>query len=228
MSSIYLDILKDRLYTAKTDSVERRASQWVLLEILSALTRLMAPVLSFTAEEVWGYVKNKKSRPGGSPEATNVKSQKFEVEIQGSGESVFLSSFPVVDQRFVDTELEEQWKSLLQLRDEVNKALEIKRGEKFIGNPLEARVTLCLPEKFRTLHDNYRDFLPFFFLVSGVKISEEKLSPSYESGEIEGLRVRVERAEGSKCERCWNWSVKVGTFADEPGLCERCYPVVKS
>jgi isoleucyl-tRNA synthetase len=228
MSSIYLDILKDRLYTAKADSVERRASQWVLSEILSALTRLMAPVLSFTAEEVWGYVKNRKSRPGGSPEATNVKSQKFEAEIQRSGESVFLSPFPEVDERFVDTELEEQWKSLLQLRDEVNKALEIKRGEKFIGNSLEARVTLYLPEKFKTLYERYRDFLPFFFLVSEVKTSEEKLSPSYESGEIEGLHVLVERAGGRKCERCWNWSVKVGTFADEPALCERCYPVVKS
>jgi isoleucyl-tRNA synthetase len=228
MSSIYLDILKDRLYTAKADSVQRRASQWVLSEILSALTRLMSPVLSFTAEEVWGYVKNRQSSPGGSPEATKVAGQKFETEIQRSGESVFLSSFPEVDERFVDAELEEQWKSLLQLRDEVNKALEIKRGEKFIGNPLVARITLYLPEKFRTLYDRHRDFLPFFFLVSEVKISEEKFSPSYESDEIEGLHVLVERAEGSKCERCWNWSVEVGTFADEPELCERCYPVVKS
>lgn len=219
MSSIYLDILKDRLYTAKADSVERRASQWVLSEILSTLTRLMAPVLSFTAEEVWGYVIRQKAEG---------KSQKFETEIQRGGESVFLSPFPGVDERFVDGVLEERWKNLLQLRDEVNKALEIKRGEKFIGNPLEARVTLYLPERFKTLLEGYRDFLPFFFLVSQVKISEEKLFSSYESSEVEGLQVLVERAEGSKCQRCWNWSVKVGTFAGEPELCERCYPVVKS
>jgi isoleucyl-tRNA synthetase len=219
MSSIYLDVLKDRLYTGKTDSPERRASQWVLSEILSALTRLMAPILSFTAEEVWGHITKQKSE---------FKSQKSEEEIAGNGESVFLSPFPEVDARFVDPELEERWKGLLLLRDEVNKALEIKRAEKFIGNPLEAKVTLYLPENFRTLCKDYRDFLPFFFLVSAVNISEGKLSSAYESGEIEGLQVLVERAEGSKCQRCWNWSVKVGTFSDEPELCERCYPVVKS
>ena len=89
-------------------------------------------------------------------------------------------------------------------------------------------MTLYLPERFKTLLEGYRDFLPFFFLVSQVKISEEKLFSSYESSEVEGLQVLVERAEGSKCQRCWNWSVKVGTFAGEPELCERCYPVVKS
>jgi isoleucyl-tRNA synthetase len=219
MSAIYLDVLKDRLYTAKTDSPERRASQWVLSEVLSALTRLMAPILSFTAEEVWGYIRTQKSE---------LRSRKSEEEVAESGESVFLSSFPEVEARFVDAALEERWKGLLLLRDEVNKALEIKRGEKFIGNPLEARITLHLPENLRTLCENYRDFLPFFFLVSGVKISEGKLSSAYASGEVEDLQVLVERAEGSKCQRCWNWSVKVGTFSDEPELCERCYPVVKS
>ena len=217
MSSIYLDILKDRLYTAKADSVERRASQWVLSEILSVLTRLMAPVLSFTAEEVWGYVTSQKSKPG---------SRKSGGEMQ-SRESVFLSTFPEVNEKFVDNELEARWKDLLQLRDEVNKALEIKRAEKFIGNPLEAKVTLYLPEKFRTLCDQYMAFLPFFFLVSEVRMSQEELPSSYESGDIEGLQVLVERAGGNKCLRCWNWSTKVGTFDDEPELCDRCYKAVK-
>ncbi len=207
MSSIYLDILKDRLYTAKADSVARRASQWTLSEILSALTRLMAPILSFTAEEVWGYVKE---TSGDRPD-----------------ESVFLAAFPEVREEFIDNGLEEKWKGLLELRDEVNKALEIKRAEKFVGNSLEAWVRLFLPEKLRLLVESYSGFLPAFFLVSSVEISGERFSGAYESANIEGLLVAVEKAPGNKCQRCWNWSEKVGTYADEPELCERCYPVIK-
>lgn len=212
MSSFYLDVLKDRLYTAKTDSVERRASQWVLAEILSTLTRIMAPVLSFTAEEVWGYVRS--SMGGVTPPAKGE-------------ESVFLSDFPEVDEKFLDNALEEKWKDLLDLRNETNKALEIKRAEKFIGNPLEAKIKIYLPEKYRDLVSSYLDLLPALLLVSVAEISGEKLSGAYESANIEGLQVVVERAPGEKCQRCWNWSTKVGTFTDEPELCERCYPVVK-
>jgi isoleucyl-tRNA synthetase len=207
MSSIYLDILKDRLYTAKSDSIGRRASQWVLSEILSALTRLMAPVLSFTAEEVWGYVKQKPA--------------------EWPVESVFLAPFPEVRGEFLDAALEEKWKGLLELRDEVNKALEIKRAEKFIGNSLEAKVRLYLPEKLRSLVESYGGFLPAFFLVSSAEISDERLKGAYQSINVEGLQIAIERAPGSKCQRCWNWSERVGTFSDEPELCERCHPVIK-
>jgi isoleucyl-tRNA synthetase len=207
MSSIYLDILKDRLYTAKSDSAGRRASQWTLSEILSVLTRLMAPILSFTAEEVWGYVKLK---PAERPV-----------------ESVFLAPFPEVRGEFLDAALEEKWKRLLELRDEVNKALEIKRAEKFIGNSLEAKVRLYLPEKLLSLVESYSGFLPAFFLVSSAEMSHERLEGSYESTNVEGLQVAIERAPGNKCGRCWNWSERVGTFSDEPELCERCYPVIK-
>jgi isoleucyl-tRNA synthetase len=210
MSSIYLDILKDRLYTAKKDSVERRASQWVLSEILSALTRLMAPVLSFTAEEVWGYIAKQQS---------DVKSQQPEA-------SVFLSVFPEVDERFIDAELEERWKKLLTLRDEVNKALEIKRAEKFIGNPLEAGVKLYLPDEYRQLAGAYASFLPMFFLVSSVRISDDPLPEAYNGSVIRGLEVLVERAAGNKCQRCWNWSESVGSFSDMPEVCDRCHAVV--
>ena len=210
MSSIYLDVLKDRLYTAKADSAERRAGQWVLWEILMTLTGLMAPVLSFTAEEVWGYLKSEKLK---------VKSEEVE--------SVFLSNFPVVKEEFLDNELEEKWKDLLDLRNEINKALEIKRAEKFIGNPLEAKVKIRLPEKYRDLVTAYTSFLPALLLVSAAEITGDALAGAYESSNIEGLQVLVERAPGGKCQRCWNWSTKVGSFADEPELCERCYPVVK-
>jgi len=202
MSAIYLDILKDRLYTAKADAIERRASQWVLSEVLSVLTRLMAPVLSFTSEEVWGYIT------------------------AGGNDSVFFERFPEVDERFVDAELEERWKRLLTLRDEVNKALEIKRAEKFIGNPLEARVSLYLPEEFRQLAESYASFLPMFFLVSSVTISEDFPPESHHGAVIKGLGVLVERASGNKCQRCWNWSESVGSFSDIPEVCDRCYNAI--
>jgi isoleucyl-tRNA synthetase len=210
MSSLYLDILKDRLYTARAGSTERRASQWVLAEILSTLTRLMAPVLSFTAEEVWGYIRGLRA---------------FSQNGHASAESVFFASFPEVREDFVDRDLEERWRQLIEVRDEVNKALEIKRAEKFIGNPLEAKVILEIPERLRALLAAYEAFLPGFFLVSAVTLGGGAAG-GYESQQVEGLRVLVERASGVKCQRCWNWSVKVGSFADEPDLCERCYPVV--
>jgi isoleucyl-tRNA synthetase len=213
MSSIYFDILKDKLYTARADSPERRASQWVLSEVLSTLTRVMAPVLSFMAEEVWGHIADE---------------SKKQYVTQGGMESVFFSSFPTVKEEYIAPDLEEKWKKLLAVRDDVNKALELKRAEKFIGNSLEARVKIYLPVKERRLLEEYADFLPSFFLVSGVEIDTEKSPGSYQGGQIEGLQVLVERASGSKCQRCWNWSVKVGTFDDEPDLCDRCYRVIKS
>lgn len=215
MSSFYFDVLKDRLYTARADSNERRASQWVLSEILSTLTRLMAPVLSFTAEEVWGYILNSRSK---------IQNSKFKSENQ---ESVFFSAFPEVREEFIDSEFEEKWRDLLELRDEINKALEIKRAEKFIGNSLEAKVRLYLPEKYISLCQSYADFLPAFLLVSEVEISKERFAASYEGSKIQGLQVTVERASGNKCQRCWNWSESVGRFEDSPDVCEKCYKVIK-
>ncbi len=206
MSSFYLDVLKDRLYTARSDSDERRASQWVLSEILSSLTRLMAPILSFTAEEVWLSIGHREG---------------------GKEESVFLSAFPEARDEFVDSKLEEKWNTLLELRDEVNKALEIKRAEKFIGNSLETKLLIYLPESYSNLILEYRDFLQTFFIVSSVEITNKIPDRSYKSDEIEGLAVKVEIAPGNKCQRCWNWSESVGKFEDSPDVCDRCYNVIK-
>ncbi|MFA5353296.1 MAG: isoleucine--tRNA ligase [Thermodesulfovibrionales bacterium] len=201
MSSFYLDILKDRLYTAKTDSAQRRAAQWVLSRILTEMTRLMAPVLSFTAEEVWSYIPGK------------------------TEESVFLSPFPQVREEFLDEELEERWQRLIAIRNEANKALEIKRQEKFIGNSLEARLVFHLSGELKLLLKAYEDFLPALFIVSGVELRDavQDIPDAHRSAELEGLAVTVEKAGGQKCERCWNWSDKVGSFADHPQICERCH-----
>ncbi len=206
MSSFYLDILKDRLYTFKRDSVERRAAQWTLYQILHTLTRLMAPVVSFTAEEIWQFMK--------------VKDQ----------ESVFLSDFPEVKEEFIDDELENRWKGLIEIRDLVNKALEEKRVEKLIGNSLEAKVLLYADGENSDLLKEYKDFLPTLFIVSQVELKDysEKTADAFEVDELKGVAVKVVHADGQKCQRCWNWSETVGTFDDEPEVCDRCYKVLKA
>ncbi len=212
MSSFYFDVLKDRLYTFRTDSKERRAAQWVLSRILSTMTRLMSPVISFTAEEVWQSIKQKaESREQGGKDTE---------------ESVFLTSFPEVDETYLDLALEEKWGSLFSLRNEVNKAIEIKRAERFLGNSLEAKITLRLPEKYNALLLGDRKFLPTFFIVSAVEATDKSSEGSYQSTEIGGLEIKVERAPGSKCQRCWNWSEAVGTFTEAPDICDRCHKVI--
>jgi isoleucyl-tRNA synthetase len=211
MSSFYLDVLKDRLYTERSDSPERRAGQWVLGETLSVLVRLMAPVLSFTAEEVWKHSLLHKKQ------MTQMVQSKSEIHA-----SVFLSDFPEVDEQFVDDILEERWKDLLKIRDEVNKALELKRAEKYIGNSLEAKVLVTAPQALRKLLNDYGDFLQTFFIVSEVELTDSISDGAYRSTEIEGLAVTVEKASGSKCQRCWNWCRSVGTFKETPEICKRC------
>ena len=211
MSSFYLDVLKDRLYTFRSDSVERRAAQWVLYRILSSMTRLMAPVLSFTAEEVWQSLK----------QGAGGKGQKTEEE-----PSVFLAAFPEVNEGFYDEALEKKWAALFLLRSEVNKAIEIKRAEKFLGNSLEAKVLLHLPESYGFLREGYDAFLPTFFIISEVVITGSTISDAYKSVDVEGLEIRVEKAVGTKCQRCWNWRESVGTFSDAPDVCGPCYKVI--
>lgn len=205
MSSFYLDILKDRLYTFKVDSKERRASQWVLYQILSVMTRLMAPILSFTAEEIWSFMPGEKQ------------------------ESVFLADFPQPDSRFISPELEKKWSKLIAVRDEVNKAIELKRKEGVIGNSLEAKVRLFLKGEDYNLLKEYGEFLPTLFIVSATEVSDEGPDGEvFESKEIPGLSINISRAPGKKCERCWNWSETVGSFEDAPELCHRCYGVLKN
>jgi isoleucyl-tRNA synthetase len=218
MSSFYLDILKDRLYTFRADSPGRRGGQWVLYQILSAMTRLMAPVLSFTADEIWGSMPGKKE------------------------ESVFLSVFPAADERFLDNELEGKWEKLIAVRDIVNKALEIKRQERFIGNSLEAKVSLHVDAggRLQSLLGEYAGFLTTLFIVSGSETVTGAAPQSAYKGEVsfegnergapvqpETVSVVVGRASGKKCERCWNWSEAVGAFDDAPELCDRCHAALK-
>ncbi len=204
MSSFYLDILKDRLYTFKSDSKERRAAQIVLHNILISLTIIIAPILSFTAEEIWQHIPGEKK------------------------ESVFLAAFPEVNPEFVDKELEKKWERLSKFRDEVNKALEIKRQEKFLGNSLEAKVTLYAGESVYRILREYIAFLPTLFIVSSAEVLNNLQAPetAYKSTDIEDMAVLIEKADGNKCQRCWNWDISVGNYENYPEICRRCYEVL--
>ncbi len=201
MSAFYLDILKDRLYTAKAESVERRSGQTAMYDILYALVRLMAPVLSFTADEVWGYMKGN----GGLP-------------------SVFLSDFPKAEEKYIDAGLEERWEKLQAVRGEAAKVLEGLRKDKKIGHSLDAAVTLYAEPGLREFLKGYERDLPFIFIASQVTVADLKAAPAgaFASETVKGLSVSAERAEGRKCGRCWMYQESVGNVRDHPQICARC------
>jgi len=206
LSARYLDILKDRLYVLRADSLKRRASQTVLYKIISALTRLMAPILSFTAEELWGVL------PGKKQEA-----------------SVFLSDFPVADPDACDDALAARWEEIFTVRGEVSRALEEARRAKVVGLSLDAAVELYLSEKWRERIAPYEEELPEILIVSAVTLHslEEAPTGAQSEGEVPGVRVRVRPAEGRKCGRCWNFSPSVGEDPDHPEICSRCAGVLR-
>ncbi|KWT88145.1 isoleucine--tRNA ligase [Candidatus Magnetominusculus xianensis] len=212
MSSFYLDIIKDRVYTSARHSVERKAAQWTMKQILLAITGLMAPILSFTAEEVWQSLKNSRML---------------------DDESIFLSAFPVADAQYINNELDNRFRVLIKIRDVVNKALELKRQEKFIGNSLEAKVTLYADVNAYNSLKGFEPKLPTMLIVSQAAlmpldaITDELRQQSHTDDTLPELFIIVTRAEGEKCGRCWNFSTTVGSFHDEPEVCERCYPVLK-
>ncbi|MGN0641662.1 MAG: isoleucine--tRNA ligase [Huintestinicola sp.] len=204
MSNFYLDIIKDRLYCTPEASVERRSAQTAMYIILSAVSRLIAPVLSFTAEEIWKYIPHCSS---------------------DDAESIFLNSMPEKTGVTVDEAFTDKWDTIYNVRASVTKALELKRAEKFIGASLEAKVILHAEDK--ALFDklsSYGDILPAVFIVSAVETvnngdGEFKCEDTAFGGK---LSFTVEKASGGKCERCWCYSDYVGTNAEHPTLCERC------
>ncbi|MFQ5454768.1 MAG: isoleucine--tRNA ligase [Nitrospirota bacterium] len=201
MSAIYFDILKDRLYTFRQDSTERRSAQRVLYQVLTSITSLMAPVLSFTAEEVWEYIPDN---------GRDVK-------------SVFLSSFPDEEEMFIDADMASRWDRLFKIRGEAARVLEEKRRDKIIGHSLEAKVTLFAKGELFGFIKAYKDELPAIFIVSQVELIEDDIpQEALINGEIEGLGIIVSPASGKKCERCWNYSESVGDDTVHPTICKRC------
>lgn len=210
LSSVYLDILKDRLYTSVRDSVERRAAQTAMYEILTTLVRMMAPVLSFTAEEVWKYMPKE----------------------NGMAKYAELADWPQARPEYIDEKLEVKWSGVLAMRGELTKALEIARRNKVIGHPLDANLKIFADgEAFEKLAAIEQD-LPTILIVSGAKViagaANAPENPNvYRSKDYE-LAVEVVLAEGEKCERCWIYSESVGQDSEHATLCHRCAKVIKA
>ena len=202
LSAFYLDILKDRLYVEAADDPARRAAQTVLHEVLETLVLLMAPIMSFTAEEVWRQI---------SPES-------------GKRESVFLASFPRPVDDGKDNELLARWERLQGIRGEVNKALEEARQEQGLGQSLAARLTVTASGATVAFLESFGSGLKDVLIVSEVELLEGEVP----GGEDVEVAVRVSPAEGEKCERCWVYDRATGRDERFPGTCPRCAGVLKS
>jgi isoleucyl-tRNA synthetase len=207
LSAIYLDIVKDRLYVEGKSSPLRRASQTVLYEVLNALVRLIAPVLTFTADEIWPYVPGVKE-----------------------GSNIQIEEMPKVNPDWKDEVLSEKWDTLLSVRAEVTKALEKARQDKLINHPLTAQVDLYPNSELSDFLKGIPN-LAEIFIVSAVQLHEaneerpEALSLNETS---DGLGIVVSSAAGEKCERCWMFHTEVGQNSEHPTLCPRCASVVSS
>jgi len=201
LSAFYLDILKDRLYTSPADSVRRKSAQTVIYIILDTLARLMAPILAFTAEEIWNFM------PGHDM----------------NSESVHMTSLPVVNKEWKDDQLAEEWKKIIEIRGEVTKALEEARVKKLIGHSLDASITIYTDGDRYDILEKYKDDLRTIFIVSEVSmIKGDKADGIFKSLDIEGLSIQVKLASGEKCERCWIHDISVGADSEQPTICSRC------
>jgi isoleucyl-tRNA synthetase len=201
LSAVYFDILKDRLYTAPPRSPARRSAQTAIWRVAHALVRLLAPVLSFTAEEVWNHLP----------------------QLAGAPPSVHLALFPEPGELTaglgeVERRRAANWERLMEVRENVLRSLEAARQEKFIGAPLEAHVHLKANSDLYPLLAEYATQLPALFIVSQV---------SLESHSDTTLAVHVERAAGVKCERCWKYTLDVGTDPELPTVCAACAAAVR-
>jgi isoleucyl-tRNA synthetase len=197
LSAVYFDVLKDRLYTAAPKSHSRRSAQTVLQRLLYALVRLCAPILAFTTDEVWRHM--------------------------GLEGTVHTALFPEPSELTMGITGEqrkraENWDRLMEVRQDVLKSLEVARQEKFIGAPLEARVRLSANGDLYPLLETYAAELPALFIVSQVELSP---------GAAGSVEVKVERAAGSKCERCWKYKTDIGSNAAFPTICATCSEAVK-
>jgi isoleucyl-tRNA synthetase len=201
LSARYFDIIKDRLYTAAPRSLQRRSAQTALYRIVESLATLLAPILVFTADEIW---ENLPQTSEGERPA-----------------SVHMAEFPA-SRATVNSELLTRWARIFEVRDVVLRSLEEARAAKTIGSSLEAKVIVSASGETYKLLRRYEEELRYVFIVSQVELAQATVEE-----EGENLRVEVARAEGEKCERCWNYSVRVGESERYTNVCERCAEVLK-
>ncbi|WP_418790532.1 isoleucine--tRNA ligase [Phosphitispora sp. TUW77] len=207
MSAFYLDIAKDRVYTSVPDSLERRAAQTVMYEIITSLVKLMAPVLAFTSEEIWRYIPRSAGDPG----------------------SVQLADMPQVKEEYIDEELEAKWEKIIKARNEITKALEQARRDKVIGHSLDAAVTVYADEELYSFLEPVAEQLASILIVSAAELKKDADAPGgvIVSEEMPGLKIKVDQAAGGKCERCWTYKEEVGKDPVYITLCGKCLDVVR-
>ncbi|MCH9297584.1 isoleucyl-tRNA synthetase [Pantoea allii] len=203
MGSFYLDIIKDRQYTAKGDSLARRSCQSALWHIVEALVRWMAPIMSFTADEIWGYL------PG--DRAKYVFTEEWYTGLFGLPENEALN--------------DAYWAELLKVRGEVNKVIEQARSDKRIGGALEASVTLYADADLATKLQALGNELRFVLLTSGAQVADyaQAGGDAQQSELLKGLKIGLNKAEGEKCPRCWHYTTDVGQNPEHAAVCGRCY-----
>ncbi|MGH9768757.1 MAG: class I tRNA ligase family protein, partial [Blastocatellia bacterium] len=189
LSALYFDILKDRIYTYAPRSLARRSAQTAYYEIVHRLTRLLAPVLVFTTDEIWENI------PGALDEA----------------KSVHLAEFPAYEEAWRNDDLLKRYERLFGIRGAVMKALEEARNAELIGRAEEAKITITAPPETKAFLESFGEDLRFVFIVSKVELREGA-----------GLSVKVDLADGEKCERCWNYTTDVGADTRYPSACLRC------
>lgn len=201
LSAFYLDILKDRLYTSPPDSVERRSAQTVLHMQAETIARLMAPVLPFTADEIWQYMPSQ----------------------NGDRSSIHFALLPEVNTAFLDDDLAARWEYLLNIRGEVTKKLEEARAQKLIGHPLDASVTIAAGGDVYDALQPFAGELRSILIVSqATLVKDDSVKGASESSDVEGVRIQVAAAPGEKCERCWVHETSVGSNKEQPTVCQRC------
>ncbi|HEY0365508.1 MAG TPA: class I tRNA ligase family protein, partial [Pyrinomonadaceae bacterium] len=193
LSARYFDIIKDRLYTFAPRNKARRSAQTALLEIADSLARMLAPILVFTADEIWENLPDRKEP------------------------SIHLALLPKAADKS-RAELSAEWERLFAIRDDVLRALEEARVAKQIGSSLEAKVTLQASGSALELLQRHRGDLRYLFIVSEVELGKAA---------EEGVSIAISVADGEKCERCWNYSTRVGESERYPTVCERCVAALK-
>ncbi|MEL4106370.1 isoleucine--tRNA ligase [Oscillospiraceae bacterium WX1] len=208
MSSFYLDVIKDRLYCDGTDSASRKSAQSAIYLILDGLVRLIAPILAFTAEEIWSAM----------PHGKNTDT-----------ESVLYNDMPSYNPAYnFSMDQETVWETLLALRTDVNKALELARADKIVGKPLDAEITLYLDDAGKKAFEMIRDKnLKELFIVSEVTVADGS-GQGYSAQEFKGAVIAVGASSAAKCARCWTHDDALGNNALHPELCPRCAEVVSS
>ena len=206
MSNFYLDIIKDRLYCEKKDSLQRRSAQTAMYKVLDSMVRLLAPILAFTSDEIWQAMPHDDS---------------------ANCEHVMLNDMPAVSSEYVFTaQEEEKWEKVQAVRTDVNKALEIARAEKTVGKPLDANITLYVSESAKEAFAKIADVdLKTVCIVSGFTVVFGE-GEGYKGEEFEGITVKVEPSTAPKCVRCWTHDEHIGENSEHPELCPRCAAAV--